>query len=251
VASGVRIVPRVEKAIPSDPLAEADEKTPVSMPVFEDLPTGRDALADHRLPMSPMLAVTGPAARPAAPAAASPAQPEPGAAGLEAAPTTLLPQLRRGPLPGLVRESAAATPRAPADFEADPAVPTKPARISEVERIEAQYRGSEPTVSAPGAPDGAVRYEDQGDGIAATDDTDCDDRARPPAEAPAPGREETTPPEGTPTLMAVQAGASEPAGSKLATVAMPQMTLPITPIKPDDASVTMRQIIVVGPKPRR
>jgi hypothetical protein len=48
------------------------------------------------------------------------------------------------------------------------------------------------------------------------------------------------------------AGISEPAGSQLATIMMPQMTLPITPIAPEDGAVTMRKIIVVESKaPRR
>ena len=258
--------PRVGESIPSDPLAEVDEKTPVSMPFFEDLPTGRDALADHRQPATPAAIVTG-RARPAAPApspspaVAGPVEPEPAEAGLDVAPTTLLPQLRRGPLPGLVRESppeptaapgpVVAPASAPVDFEADPAVPTAPARISEVERIAEQGRGSDPTVATPAPPTSAVEYEDQGDDVAAYDRAEGDGPEMAAAAESQTDEEGATPPAGTPTLMAVQAGSAEPAGSKLATVAMPQMTLPITPVTAADASVTMRQIIVVGPKPRR
>ncbi|MBI2895490.1 MAG: tetratricopeptide repeat protein [Deltaproteobacteria bacterium] len=47
--------------------------------------------------------------------------------------------------------------------------------------------------------------------------------------------------------------AIEPANSELATMMMPQMTLPITPVKPGegDGSVSVRRIILVGSPPKR
>ncbi len=258
-------------------MAEADEKTPISSPVFEDQPTGRDPLADSRLPLRPVprSPSTGPGrATPTAPASpafmmeeASPAD------RLEAAPTTMLPAIRKGPLPGLVRDSIEVD-GAPADFEADPLVPTAPARWSEVERLVAESRTSEPALAAddavvdahsvlPASPPvdapfddgGPATYEDQDDGIVAYDE-DGFGASRPALEPEPEPRafEEHTPPDGTPTLQPAQAGASEPAGSQLATIAMPQMTLPITPVAPEDGAVTMRKIIVVEPKapaPRR
>lgn len=278
VVSAVRMRPRRPGALASDPMAEADEKTPISSPVFEDQPTGRDPLADSRLPLRPVprSPSAGPGrATPTAPASPAIMMEEAAPADrLEASPTTALPAIRKGPLPGLVRDSIEVD-GAPADFEADPLVPTAPARWSEVERLVAESRTSEPALAADDAvvdahsvppastfdDGGPVTYEDQDDGIVAYDEDgfgtprpalEPEDEPEPAPEPEPRAFEEHTPPDGTPTLQPPQAGASEPAGSQLATIAMPQMTLPITPVAPEDGAVTMRRIIVVEPKaPRR